>query len=507
MKRVLSLLLIVASISGLAAAPMQALAQEPPEEPAIPADKILISELQTGGHQSAKEEFIELYNPGGKEVAIDGWQLYKSASGGSWQTKFTAPQAATIKPHHHYLIVTEEFQPDGINDSLPKFNAGLSGNGYLCLVKPGGNNKICDTTSDERISDLVGWGQEDDPLGLAAQAPQNGQSITRCSVGGVIIDTPDNAEDFIVSERPTPGYGTECPPEDEEPPAAGSTCEGVRISEILPNAAGSDKDSEFIELYNPTTSPILLDGCGLAVNNSEIYWFGDDIELAPEQYIAFYDNQTGLTLPNAAGGTVYLLSHSEEELHEVIYASNLDDDVAWAWVEDELWEQTYSPTPNTLNIRQPFKPCPEGQERSEDTGRCRSISGNESALATCTEGRERNPETNRCRKVDSGSGLKPCAPDQERNPATNRCRKIGQTSDLKPCKPDQERSPETNRCRKVAAASTSDNSNIHDIQAVQEGNPYRWWIAVGAMAALLAYAVFEWRRDIANLFRKYTVKS
>ena len=149
-------------------------------------------------------------------------------------------------------------------------------------------------------------------------------------------------------------------------------------------------------------------------------------------------------------------------------------------------------------------PCKDGQYRSEETGRCRNISSANSTLKPCKDGQYRSEETNRCRSIAAAAAaLKPCSDDQFRNPATGRCKKIASTEDiLQPCKDGWERNPETNRCRKIKAAGT--NVASYPVEAIAESSSTRtmWWALGGLAAAGVGYAVWEWRREVARGFRR-----
>jgi hypothetical protein len=310
------------------------------------------------------------------------------------------------------------------------------------------------------------------------------------------------------------------------------TCEGIIINEILPNPAGSDTGQEFTELYNPTNEVISLKGCSLQTSaNSKKYEFGSK-SLQPKEYLAVDDTLSGLTLSNTSGGTVWLLSPSEE-LQAIVYPGNLEDDQSWALFSGG-WQATYKPTRAAANVLLALKPCPAGEERSAETGQCRSLSAGQggNALAPCRQDQERNPETNRCRLIQvaaagltackpgqvrnpetnrcrsilgASSSLAPCKPNQERNPATNRCRSASASaSDLKPCTEGQERNPETNRCRKVASASGQAGglAQVKDIDSGGFSSNPRWMLAGLGAAGALGYAGFEWRREVGGFFSK-----
>jgi Lamin Tail Domain len=334
---------------------------------------------------------------------------------------------------------------------------------------------------------------------------------------GLIFDAPTYA--------PTPQGGGYTPTQQTDPgqppdSGGGPTCEGIVINEFLPNPSGSDAGHEFIELYNPTKAAIALDGCSLQTSAGSKTYDLSGAVLQPGQYQAFYDSQTGLTLPNSAGGTVWLLSPTDE-LQSIDYPANMADDVAWARFND-AWQATYAPTPNAANISMPQAPCPAGQYRDSATNRCRDIATSSSTtlkpcapdqyrnpatnrckakisaatLAACAANQYRNPATNRCKLISSTSGsLKPCKPGHERNPATNRCKSTASSNSLKPCKPGWIRNPATNRCRKGAVKGAS-IAGIKDVSSPTATGSTQWWLAAGAVLAALGYALYEWRQEI-----------
>ncbi|MCA9342726.1 hypothetical protein KC950_01785, partial [Candidatus Saccharibacteria bacterium] len=278
-------------------------------------------------------------------------------------------------------------------------------------------------------------------------------------------------------------------------------CEGLALSEILPNPEGADTGSEYIELYNSTGQTISLKGCSLKVGSTAKNLEG---EVKPG-YTAFY----GLVLPNAAGGQVEFITSTTEEV--VIYPANLDDNEAWALV-DGAWQITNQPTPGEANKpsislqgvanEAGLEPCPEGKYRNPATNRCKTIETDE-GLKPCAPDQYRNPETNRCKKkADTVTALKPCDLGQYRNPETNRCRKISSDgSDLKPCDEGEERNAETNRCRKVAGVSTDVPSDVDGSSSNVN------LILIGLFAATaVIYGIYEYRDSIGNVFARLKTK-
>lgn len=482
--RPLAILVLLAQIV-LAPFVTPALADTAPSSPAI-----LITEIKLGDPAAATaempKEYVTLYNQGDQPVSLSGWSLEyakptfdKTFCGDSSWTSHSKSGSASA------TALTGTLQPGEVSQPIVRQLTDSTA-GSLHLVDGGKN-----------ILDLVGWGSTAPCMsGSPAAIPANAKSLQRFvdCVSNYPVDTDNNAADFGVADQPSPGYlagaPVNCP---VSAPAVGgspanpaASCQGVMISEILPNPASTDSGREFIELYNPTSGSIGLAGCGLQVGgNAKIYQL-PDVSLASGQYHAFYDSDTGLVLPNAAGGTVYLLSADLDELNTASYQPDLDDDVAWAWFGGTDWQATYEPTPNAANISQPIKPCPVSQERNEDTGRCRQI---ETASVSSAG------------KTAKSSALTPCKVGQTRNPDTNRCRAIAQTaSSLKSCPTGQERNVDTNRCRKIVAANAL--AKVQDVSSAVLNSRTSWYLAGIAGLVALGYGAWEWRHDLANLIAR-----
>jgi hypothetical protein len=499
------------------------------------ATPMVISEIQIAGVDSTgvtndKLEFVELHNQSGEAVDVTGWKMQYFASSRSAADMQNGASVASsgrevalsgnVPAYGTILLSSIGYQAG----ALVYFDTSSSSTGWF--AQSGGHVRL--VNPNKNVIDHIGWGSAAQPEGTAIATIAAGKSAERyvdCS-HNFLIDTDNNRNDFAVVAAPSPGalnasYIDDCTvlppatiPEDEPGQGAGppdeSTCEGIVITEILPNPDGTDVGHEFIELYNPTDTPLPLAGCSLQTSgSSKVYAFGDE-ELNPHEYRAVYDSQTGLTLPNTAGGTVWLLS-STSELQAIAYQAGLADDQVWA-VDNATWQGSYQPTPNAANVIIAVKPCPAGQERSLDTGQCRTVAKlavaikTTAALAACSEGQERNPTTNRCRSLASTvATLTSCKEGQERNPETNRCRTLASAeSSLKPCDPGQERSPDTNRCRKVSAVAGAATTNVKDVYSGSIiANP-RWWLVGMVVLAATSYGIYEWRKEIVLIVRKIT---
>ncbi len=292
----------------------------------------------------------------------------------------------------------------------------------------------------------------------------------------------------------------------------------LKITELLPNAVGSDNGNEFIEIYNPNDTDVNLTNYVIyvGINDPKMYSFPVGLHIGSHQYLAFYNTDIKFTLVNTTS-QVRLSSIDDVVIDETPVYDNPGDGMAWALV-DSIWQYTNQPTPNDVNLpsliesepeiitESNLQPCAANQYRSPETNRCRLIITTSSTLTPCKDGQYRSEETNRCRSIVSDVvALAPCAEGQERNPDTNRCRSVATTvlgtSDLTPCKEGQERNPDTNRCRNIV--STIPGADYAPKQTtLPENNYILWWSLAGVGLVAVIYGLWEWRSNIAALFQK-----
>lgn len=281
----------------------------------------------------------------------------------------------------------------------------------------------------------------------------------------------------------------------------------IELTELLPNAAGSDTGNEFIEVYNPNsvTIDLTLYSVVIGANAEKSIAFPVGTTIAPGEYRAFGDQTLKFVLVNSMGraalvginGTTYGDSGTYE---------NPPDGQSWALIGGG-WQYTNSPTPGAPNAASAVEPeqpedsnsspapCPAGKYRNPLTNRCRTIVSDAAVLSTCDEGQYRNPETGRCRKITTTT-VTPCKEGQYRSEETNRCRNIVVASTQKPCKDNQYRSEETGRCRNLTATSVPESAFA--VQPVKDGAMafVGWWALGGVGLLALAYAGWEWRMEL-----------
>jgi len=298
----------------------------------------------------------------------------------------------------------------------------------------------------------------------------------------------------------------------------------LQITELLPNAVGSDDGNEFIELFNPNETDINLSSYIFYIGNNytHAYYFPIDLYIKAGEYKTFLNDEIKFTLVNTTSG-VHLFGLDNLLINETQIYDDPPEGMAWALIDD-IWQYTNQPTPNEPNkislvepgpiveeenntpeIVSNLVPCDVNQYRSPETNRCRLIVDTSSSLTPCKDGQYRSEETNRCRNIASDvADLTACAEGQERNPETNRCRSITAvlgSSDLKPCEEGQERNPETNRCRNIVSAIPT--ADYAPEQTFESSNNYvLWWSLAGVGAVAIIYGVWEWRQEIVKLVQK-----
>ncbi len=247
-----------------------------PTSTATPAvGRIYLSEALI--HPLANEpaaEWIELYNPETYPVTLGGLKIGDEETRGGGEGMYVFPSGAQIAPGQALIVAVQGavfsstwgFAPDyELNDTLSgiptleKDSAWATGS----LNLSNGGDEILLLDRDDTLLDALSWGNSAFAFNPAAPAPDAGESLERYPPA---VDT-DTAADWRLREIPDPGRvdltpptATPVPSETPTPTATPLPADHLLISEVLYDAAGAEPAGEWIELHNPTTATIALDG-------------------------------------------------------------------------------------------------------------------------------------------------------------------------------------------------------------------------------------------------------
>jgi hypothetical protein len=207
-------------------------------------EHLVVSEVVTGG-TSASDELIELYNPSGIFLPLEGLELvYVTASGATITRRAAwALGAPEMAPGSHVLVANEAGIYASIADALYATGMAATG-GSVALRIQGASSAI----------DAVGWGTATSTWleGTPATAPSGGSSIERRPGGpsGSTIDTDDNATDFVLRAVPDP-QNAGSPPV-PEPPLPTPTATPSPTEDPMPSPT---EDPTPSPTEDPTPSP------------------------------------------------------------------------------------------------------------------------------------------------------------------------------------------------------------------------------------------------------------
>ncbi|NVJ10326.1 lamin tail domain-containing protein [Myxococcus sp. AM001] len=184
------------------------------DRPAV--NHIIISEISARGATAQNDEFIELYNPTGADITLNGWKVqYKSAaSTTSYSGSVDIPDGTVIKAYGYLLLAHNTGYTATVTKDVGygfDMSASASGGGHVRI----GPNLTADNLDDPNTVDKVGYGTANQPEDQSAPAhPAAGGSLERkarpnstpetMAEGGADAlagnghDTNNNANDFVV---------------------------------------------------------------------------------------------------------------------------------------------------------------------------------------------------------------------------------------------------------------------------------------------------------------------
>lgn len=241
----------------------------------------------------------------------------------------------------------------------------------------------------------------------------------------------------------------------------------VRLSELFIDPPSPQKDAadEYIEIFNPLPLSVNLSGYQLhtGATFSRHYVIGDTT-IQPGEYLSFYARDTGLALSNNGGAARIVLPNGEAADSVEYKAAKVN--TAWALINGE-WQWTAVITPNEAN--QPTPPKIEPIVAATALKQTVSTAAKKSAKSSVA------------------------AKTVAKKPA--KANVVTKTASTK--------LPKKTAAKPVSGVSASSESN--EDEPVAKGSLNVPILAgVGSLAVL--YAVYEYRKDIANQiwkFRRY----
>ena len=125
----------------------------------------------------------------------------------------------------------------------------------------------------------------------------------------------------------------------------------IVITEFLPNPEDSDRDNEFIEIYNNGDVEVDLSEWTLEDKIGRIKKFSipDITKIKAGKYKAFYSDETKITLNNSGDGVV-LRDDKNNIIDETSICDSVQEEQSSALDENGSWVLTLRPTPGRENI-------------------------------------------------------------------------------------------------------------------------------------------------------------
>jgi hypothetical protein len=218
---------------------------------------VVISEFRTRGPLGDNDEFIKIFNSTQVAVDISGWKIWISDNVGVTSVLYTFPASTLIQPGQYRLIINSlgysgSFLAD--SDISPNnYSSDITDTGGIAISQP--NDLIIDQVG-MNLGSAYKEGSVINPL-----LGNSDQSYSRNYLYGC-QDNNNNSTDFVLITPSTPQNSSSsfnvCPLWDRL----------VLINEVAWGGTQADDTlAQWIELYNPQSTPINLNNWYLRIPN------------------------------------------------------------------------------------------------------------------------------------------------------------------------------------------------------------------------------------------------
>jgi len=254
------------------------------------ATHVVISEVLYDDDGVDNHEFVELYNPTSSPIDISGWDIVPFNGAGFVELGvMTLPAGQSIPGYGFYLVAQWTTNPndgtDGVDvttnwDYMITSDCGPTGSGASSILTGGswvvmqnGPDAVLLRDETDTYVDAFIWGDALGSYGFADEpfaADITEGSLERMSsafhdeIAGNGEDNDDNSFDLRVRKSTTNGQRPQ--PQNtanatEEPSGSSVTyADHVVINEILYDCVAPEGTGEWVELMNPTSSAVSLNG-------------------------------------------------------------------------------------------------------------------------------------------------------------------------------------------------------------------------------------------------------
>lgn len=295
---------------------------------------VFINEVQIAG-ESPDDDFIELYNPGCKDLDISGWKLRKRTKSGTESSIKVISKGKTLKAKGYFLWInskgtlSDKIEPDETSQTI------LSENYSIALLD-----------ASNEIIDSLTWGTNDKPFDnsfLFPANPEENQSLKRKNDDFEISNSPSpqNSDKIIEEEL------KKCPLEPEFSPGE------IAINELFPAPVKDSGLSEFVELFNSGDADENLDGWFLKDRAGKLCDLSGET-MGAESFLVVKndpDKKCTLALNDTQGEFLGLYSPADKDnpVSSVSYEGSAKKDKSYSFDGDKWrWSQYLTPGEDNL---------------------------------------------------------------------------------------------------------------------------------------------------------------